>query len=65
MNTSIIGNNIKRLRLATGLSQHNFGIMIGISKRTIASLEGGQKNIDMEIVLKLTKAGLEPFGEVR
>lgn len=37
----IIGTNVKELRDALGLSQHNFSLIIGISRTTLAGTEVG------------------------
>jgi transcriptional regulator with XRE-family HTH domain len=42
-----IGNNIKRLRIATGLSQHELSTLIPISKRSIAKIEAGNPNLSV------------------
>jgi transcriptional regulator with XRE-family HTH domain len=41
LNAKIIGENIKRLREATGLSQHDFSTIADISKRSLANIEYG------------------------
>jgi len=47
LNFIVIGNNIKRLRFATDLSQHELSSLIPISKRSIAKIEAGNPNLSL------------------
>lgn len=49
----IIGRNIKALREAVALSQHDFSSLIEISKRSLASIEAGTANSNFELVQKV------------
>jgi transcriptional regulator with XRE-family HTH domain len=42
-----IGNNLKKLRTATDLSQHDLSTLISISKRSIANIELGNENLSV------------------
>jgi transcriptional regulator with XRE-family HTH domain len=50
LNYIAIGNNIKRLRIATDLSQHELSTLIPISKRSIAKIETGNPNLSLSKV---------------
>jgi len=50
LNYTNIGNNIKRLRIATDLSQHELSTLIPISKRSIAKIEVGNPNLSVSKV---------------
>ena len=47
LNYKYIGANVKRLREALGLSQHNLSTLIPVSKRTIANIEAGNPDISI------------------
>lgn len=49
----IIGTNVKLLRESIGLSQHDFSTLVDISKRSIANIESGRSNIDLNQINKL------------
>lgn len=53
---SIIGDNLKSIRTARGLYQHQLGNMIGKNQRTISSWEKGGRIPSSEEVRKLAKA---------
>lgn len=64
----IIGRNVKALREAIGLSQHDFALVTDLSKRTIANIEAGNikrtEVIDVILVffnLKMLTIGKEDY----
>lgn len=46
----LIGKNIKLLRNAAGLSQHDLSTLIDISKRTIANIESGKTRHSLDVL---------------
>lgn len=46
----LIGRNIKLLRNAAGLSQHDLASLINISKRTIANIESGKTRHSLDVL---------------
>ena len=53
IDTIFIGKNVKSLREAIALSQHDFSLLLEISKRSVANIESGEKNIDVELLRKV------------
>lgn len=49
----IISENVKNLREAIGLSQHDFSLIIGLSKRSIANIESGEHDFKIKILYKI------------
>lgn len=47
---AILGKNVKALREAVGISQHDFSSLIDISKRSLASIELGATNISVDLL---------------
>ncbi|WP_461791637.1 helix-turn-helix domain-containing protein [Pedobacter sp.] len=47
---TVFGRNVKSLREALGISQHDFSSLIDISKRTLASIEAGATNISIDLL---------------
>lgn len=43
----ILGNRIKELRTATGLSQEKFALKIGMDRTYFSSVESGKRNISI------------------
>lgn len=52
---SVVGKNIKSIRLARGLFQAQLGEMIGVNQRTISGWERGVRNPSPEEVRMLAK----------
>ncbi|WP_207423755.1 helix-turn-helix transcriptional regulator [Desertivirga brevis] len=52
-NKKLIGRNIKSLREATGLSQHDFAICVDLSKRSVANIEAGEANYGIDLLYKI------------
>ncbi len=40
----LIGINVRRLRLAAGLSQEDVAVKMGVDRAYVSSLEGGRRN---------------------
>lgn len=49
-----LGERIKQLRLATGLSQEKFALKIGIDRTYFSSVEAGKRNISIINLEKIT-----------
>lgn len=48
-----IGNRIKELRTATGMSQEKFALLIDMDRTYLASVESGKRNISIENLQKI------------
>ncbi|WP_297965254.1 helix-turn-helix domain-containing protein [uncultured Anaerovibrio sp.] len=48
-----LGNRIKALRKATGLSQEKFALKIGMDRTYFASVESGKRNISLQNIEKI------------
>lgn len=56
-----VGENIRRLRKAKGLSQEALAHEAGMSMRYLAGLERGEENPSLVFLVKLSEAlGVEP-----
>ncbi|WP_256011813.1 helix-turn-helix domain-containing protein [Desertivirga xinjiangensis] len=53
MSRVIIGSNIKSIRNALGLSQHDFSIVTDVSKRSIANIEAAQSGYNLDLLDKI------------
>lgn len=42
-----LGNNIKKIRKETGLSQEKFALLIGMDRTYFSSVESGKRNISI------------------
>jgi len=51
---SIIGKNVKDLRLALGLSQLKFANITSLSKQTIINIESGKKDYSLGLIDKIS-----------
>ena len=51
-----LGSNVKRLRLAMGLSQEDFAHRAGVHRTYISDIELGKRNPTIEIVAQLAGA---------
>ena len=51
-----IGINIKRLRLAKGLTQEQISAMTGLDRANIAKIEKGRYNTGIDIIGKICDA---------
>lgn len=52
---ALIGNTIKQLRLKTDLTREDLAIKLGVSYSAIAMYEQGNRQPDIEILLKMCK----------
>lgn len=50
----ILGKNVKALREAVGISQHDFSALLDISKRSLASIELGSTNISIDLLSNIS-----------
>lgn len=50
-----LGNNIKKIRKETGLSQEKFALLIGMDRTYFSSVESGKRNISIENIEKIAK----------
>lgn len=48
-----IGNRIRELRTATGMSQEKFALLIDMDRTYLASVESGKRNISIENLQKI------------
>jgi putative transcriptional regulator len=51
----IVKNNLEALRKERGLSQEQFGKLMGVSRQTIISLEKGKYNPSLELAFKISE----------
>jgi len=57
----IVGANVKRLRLAEGLTQEQFAEKSGFSQQYLSGLERGRRNPTVVTLFELAQAlGVEP-----
>ena len=54
LDKTILGRNVKALREAVGISQHDFSALIEISKRSLASIELGTTNISADLLSNIS-----------
>lgn len=58
----IFGTNLRKARLAKGLSQEKFAEKCGLHRTYIGSIERFQRNVSLENVQKIAKAlDIEPY----
>lgn len=50
------GNQIKKLRLAKGLSQETLASLANLDRTYIPSIEKGERNVSITVIEKLSKA---------
>lgn len=53
--TEQLGNRIKELRLAKGLSQEKFALLIDMDRTYFASVEAGRRNVAIRNIAKIAK----------
>jgi transcriptional regulator with XRE-family HTH domain len=52
----VVGRNVRRLRLAAGLSQEDFAHACGLHRTYIGAVERGERNITLSTLMKITSA---------
>ena len=55
MKNNYLGKKIKELRLEQNLSQRELGTALGFSNQTVSFWESGQREPDMDALIKLSK----------
>lgn len=53
-----VGGNIKRLRVAQGMTQGTLAGMVGINRPYLSRIESGSENASIDMLIKITE-GLE------
>jgi transcriptional regulator with XRE-family HTH domain len=57
----VFARNLRRLRLATGLSQEELAARAGLHRTYISSVERGQRNVSLENIFAIARAlGCDP-----
>ena len=57
----MLGQNLRRTRVATGLSQEELADRAGLHRTYISSVERGERNVSLETIFLLAQAlGVEP-----
>ena len=51
-----LGKNLKRIRIAKGISQGEIGRILGVDKGFISNIENGKTNPTLATITKLAKA---------
>ena len=64
MITILLGNRIKELRKAKGISQEKFALMIGMDRTYFASVEAGKRNISLINIKKIADGLNIPLSEL-
>ena len=58
---AIVGRNVRRLRLAAGLSQEAFAHACGLHRTYIGAVERGERNITLTTLARIARAlGISP-----
>lgn len=58
---AIVGQNVRRLRKAKGLSQETLAAEVGVDMRYLGGIERGQENPTIKVVGNIAKAlGVHP-----
>lgn len=55
MNNNYLGKTIKELRLEEGISQRELGKRLNVCNQTVSFWEGGQREPDLDSLLKIAK----------
>ena len=58
------GNKIKKLRLATGMSQEKFALHIGMDRTYYSSVESGKRNVSLCNIKKIADGLGVPISEL-
>lgn len=60
----VLARNLRRIRIATGLSQEDLAARAGLHRTYVSSIERGHRNVSVENIFALATAlGCEP-GEL-
>lgn len=51
-----LGKNLKRIRIAKGISQGEIGRILGVDKGFVSNIENGKTNPTLATITKLAKA---------
>lgn len=54
-NRSRVGLNIRRLRKSKGLSQRDFGMMVGVDYSYISHIENGTANASVDLLSRIAE----------
>jgi transcriptional regulator with XRE-family HTH domain len=54
--SSRFGNNLRKVRLAKGISQENLAELANLHRTYVSSVERGERNVTLETIEKLAKA---------
>jgi len=58
----IIGSNIKKFRLARGLTQEELAELTGLHRTYVGSVERGERNVSAKNIARIASAlDIEPF----
>lgn len=52
----ILADNVRRLRLAAGMSQESLALEAGLDRTYISQVERRQRNVTIEVLARLAKA---------
>ena len=52
----LVGRNVKRLRLARGLTQEQYAVKSGLAQQYVSDLENGKKNPTLATLMSLMSA---------
>lgn len=62
----LVGRNVRRFRLAKGLTQEQFAVVAGFSQQYISGLESGKRNPTVVSLHELAQAlGVSPIDLLR
>lgn len=59
-----LGNNLKRIRIAKGISQGEIGRILGVDKGFVSNIENGKTNPTLATITKIAKAVGVSVGEL-
>lgn len=52
-NRTRVASNVRRLRKSKGLSQREFGLMVGVDYSYISHIENGSANVSIDLLSKI------------
>ena len=62
----VLGQNIRRERLARGLSQEDFAQVLGYHRTYVGGLERGERNLSLRAIERISDTlGVEPLTLLR